>query len=410
MGKNTRLIFIVAAVSGLLILLAILLLQKNTSPNTSRSKQYTVKEVSRGPVTLSIFASGVVESDDEIIIRSPEQSIIKSVYKNAGSHVKKGELLVELDEKSVLKEIDRMKNQLEIKQNSLEKLRLRTQNTRLSLDRNEEAKKLRITSLKSNLAEQKKMLEAGTISQTRVDRTQQEIGMAENDLESQKEKNSIRIQQLEIDEESLLLQINSQEKNLQEKQALLGKLRITAPEDGIIQAINNNEGQRIEQDAVILRMSNFSSFKVVGWVHEKYASRVETGNRVNVNLNNEHIEGTVGEITPMIEDQMIYFDVHLADKKHEGLKINKSVSLEVINRKHKDVLRVKKFDELKYSSLQLLYVIKGKEAVKTSVTFGTVGNEWAEILSGADEGDRFLLGYPNVENGPDKFRIKKNQL
>lgn len=410
MGKNTRLIFIIAAVSGLFILLAILLQQKNKPAGEVSSDSFTIEEVSMGPVISSLQASGVIESDDEIIIRSPERSIIKKVYKNAGTLVKKGELLIELDEKSVQKEIERMKNQLDIKHNSLEKSRLNAQNTRLSLDRNEEVKRLRIVTLKSNLAEQEKMLEAGAISETRVDRTRQEVEAAEADLQSQIEKNAIRIQQMDADERGLLLQINSQEKNLKEKQALLGKLRVKAPAEGVILAINNSEGQRIEEDAMLLRMSDMSSFKVVGWVNEKYTSRLQTGNRVLVNLDNEKLEGVVGEITPMVDDQMIHFNVHLTDKKHQGLEINKSVSLEVISRSHDDVLRIKKLPEIENSTRQMLYVLHDREAVKTEVIFGTIGNEWCEIVSGLVEGDQILIGTGNAENGPARFNVKKSQL
>ncbi len=410
MGKNTRLIFIIAAVSGLFILLAILLLQKNKPAGEVSSDSFTIEEVSMGPVISSLQASGVIESDDEIIIRSPERSIIKKVYKNAGTLVKKGDLLIELDEKSVQKEIERMKNQLDIKHNSLEKSRLNAQNTRLSLDRNEEVKRLRIVTLKSNLAEQEKMLEAGTISEARVGRTRQEVEAAEADLQSQIEKNAIRIQQMDADERGLLLQINSQEKNLKEKQALLGKLRVKAPAEGVILAINNSEGQRIEEDAMLLRMSDMSSFKVVGWVNEKYTSRLQTGNRVLVNLDNEKLEGVVGEITPMVDDQMIHFNVHLTDKKHQGLEINKSVSLEVISRSHDDVLRIKKLPEIENSTRQMLYVLHDREAVKTEVIFGTIGNEWCEIVSGLAEGDQILIGTGNAENGPARFHVKKSQL
>ncbi len=409
MGKNTRLLLILLAASGIFILMAIFLLSQQSSSPAANEK-YIVETVDRGEVISSVKASGIVESDDEIIVRSPEQSIIKKVYKNAGARVTKGELLIELDEKSVQSEIDRMQNQLELKQNALEKLQLNAQSTRLNLDRNEEAKRLRISNLKSTLEQQEKMLNEGSISQTRIDRTKQEIEMAETDLQSQIDRNLIRIQQMDADERGILLQIHSQEKNLKEKQNMLDKLKVRAPADGVILAINTNEGQRIESDAMMLRMSDLSSFKVVGWVNERYAPLIQTGNRVSVDLDDEILQGVVGEITPMVEDEMIHFDVHLNDKKHQGLTINKSVSLEVVSRQHDDVLRLKKHAELENASHLFLYVIDNNQAVKTEVILGTPGNEYCEIVSGLNEGDRVLIGNADVENGPDKFRVKKSQL
>jgi len=410
MGKNTRLLYILLAVSGIFILMAIYLFSRNDAESDYSRQKFLVETVGRGQVISSVKASGIVESDDEIIVRSPERSIIKKVYKNAGAHVRKGELLIELDEKSVQDEIDRMKNQLELKQNALEKLQLNAQSTRLNLDRNEEAKRLRINSLKTTLEQQEKMLNEGTIPETRVERTKQEIEMAETDLQSQIERNTIRIQQMDADERGLMLQIHSQEKNLSEKQNILSKLKVKAPADGIILAINSNEGQRIEIDAMMLRMSDLSSYKVVGWVNEREAPRIQTGNIVSVYLDEEKLEGVVGEITPMVEDEMVHFDVHLKEKKHPGLEINKSVSLEVISRQHNDVLRITKYPEFENVSHRFIYVLNNRDAVKTEVIFGTNGNEYCEVVSGLNEGDRVLIGKYDPKNGPDKFRVKKSQL
>lgn len=410
MGKNTRLLLILLAASGILIFLAIILLTKDSTTSAETNQKFIVETVDRGEVISSVKASGIIESDDEIIVRSPERSIISKVYKNAGAKVEKGELLIELDKKSVQSEIDRMKNQLELKQNALDKLQLNAQSTRLSLDRTEEAKRLRITKLKSTLEQQEKMLSEGNISETRVDRTRQEVEMAETDLQTQIEKNAIRIQQMDADERGLLLQIHNQEKNLEEKQQLLGKLKVKAPADGVILAINSNEGQRVESDAMLLRMSDLSSYKVVGWVNERDASRVQTGDDVSVYVGEETLQGVVGEITPMVEDEMVHFDVHLKDKKHSGLEINKSVSLEVTGVQHNDVLRVKKHPEFENASHLYLYVLDNRNALKKEVIFGTIGNNYCEIVTGLNEGDEVLVGHIDAENGPDKFRVKNSQL
>lgn len=410
MQENKRLLFILLAVSGILLLAATALLFRTKSTWHNNDTPYSVETIKRGSVISSVKASGVVESDDEIIIRSPERSILKKVYKNAGSKTSKGELLLELDEKSLRQEIDRLKNQLEQKQNSLEKIQLNGQNSRLSFDRTEDVKRVRINTLKSTLQVQEKMLADNNIDESRVEKTRQEIAMAETDLQTQVEKNAIRIQQMDADERGMLLQINSQEKTLTEKQALLNKLKIKAPADGVILAINNKEGQRIESDAMLLRMSDMASHKVVGWVNEKYARYIQTGNVVYVNPENKKTEGVVGEITPMVDDEMIHFNVHLNDKRSPVLKIGQSVSIEVVSRQHENVLRIKKQTYFEKSPRQYLYVINNKQAEKKEIILGTIGNEWCEVLSGLKEGDRILSGQPITKNSPDTVPFKKKYL
>ena len=75
--------------------------------------------------------------------------------------------------------------------------------TKVDLDYNVQVKNLRIASLKSELADQEQLLEVGGISPARFEKTRQELELAEKDLFMLKEKNSIRLEQLEADEEGL---------------------------------------------------------------------------------------------------------------------------------------------------------------------------------------------------------------
>lgn len=410
MEKNKRLHYTLLSVTGIFLIAAIVLLVKAKSSTPKPTTAYSLETVDRGSVTLSIKASGIVESADEITLRSPERGILKKVYKNAGSKANKGELLLELDEKTVLDDIERTENQLTLKRNSLEKIRLNAQNTQLSLDRSETAKQQRINTIKSTLEAQEKMLAEGKIDESRVQRTRQELENAEAELQALVERNTIRIQQMDADERGMLLQIHNQEKTLQEKQQLLQKLKIKAPADGVILAINSNEGQRVESDATLLRMSDLSSFKVVGWINEKFSRYLKTGNLVHVAINNEILEGVVGEITPMVDDEMIHFNVYLKDKKHAGLKINQSVSIEVISRQHDNVIRVQKQAYFEKHNRHFLYVVNGKHAEKKEVIFGTIGNNWCEIVSGLNEGDQILAGTPLTAESRNRIAVKRKYL
>lgn len=410
MEKKNKLPLILSVAAGILVLVIVLFVLPPRCQTAKPTGSYQLETVERGTVVASIKASGVIESDDEITLRSPERGILKKVYKSAGSMAHKGELLLELDEKSILEDIERAENQLTIKRNSLEKMKLNAQSTQLSLDQNEMAKRMRINSLQSTLSTQKKMLDEGKIDESRVRRTQQEIENAEADLQTQIERNAIRIQQMDADERGILLQIHNQEKALREKQQLLQKLKINAPADGVILAINSNEGQRIESNAMLLRMSDLSSYKVVAWTNEKFARYIKTGNRVLVNAGNATLEGRVGEITPMVDDEMIHFNVYLNDKQHAGLTVNQSVSVEVISRQQNNVLRIPKHPYYEKNNRHFLYVVDGKHAEKREVIFGTLGNEWCEIVSGLNEGDQLLAGTPLTAESRDRISLKRKYL
>lgn len=406
MGSKTR-ISIFGSIAVLFIILFVLFVYpKFKVPATLLSGTFKTEIIERGEVQAYIEASGVVESENEVLVLSPAQSIIQSILKEPGSWVEKGEIILKLNTESIQGEIERIADQLEMKRNTLEKTRLNSQSTRLDLDYNEEVKKLKITSLKSQLADQEQLLEVGGISPARLEQTRQEITLAEKDQNMLVEKNSIRLKQLEAEENGLLLQIRAQEKELEEKREILNKMEIKAPSSGIILNVAGNVGQQVGNDKMLVKMSDLTSFKINGSVDEKYAKQIKTGNRVVVTIDNEELEGRIGNITPIVENQKVQFNVHLKQKSHPKLFANQNVELKIINTKKADVLRVKKFAELLEEEKPFVFVIQGNAAVKKEIVLGIIGNDSCEIISGVNEGDEIIIEGTSAWKNLDKIEIQ----
>ncbi len=379
-------------------------------PSAVRTTNIETEVVERGSIILSINATGVVDSENEVLILSPGAGIIQSIYAEPGSKVKKGELIMQLNTESVRDEIEKIKDQLEVIRNNLERTRLNAQSTRLDLEYNEEVKKLKIASLKSQLADQEQLLDVGGISPARIDQTKQEIVLAEKDLQTLVEKNSIRLKQLESEERGLLLQIRMQEKVLDEKEKLVEKMSIRAPSAGIVLSITGRTGEKVGNDNLLVRMSDLTSFKVIGSIEEQHASLLKTGTKVLVNIENEQLEGTVGNITPMVENNKIQFNIHLEESSHPMLLANQRVEIQIISDFKEETLRLKKYPGCEISPSQKLFVVNGGKAVKREFTLGIVGNEYCEILSGLQEGDIVVTDGLNAFIHLDEIDIENEKF
>lgn len=407
MGNKKKLPFFLIAAFALIALAAVIYVSGILVPNTLKRGNYTTTTVEKGQVLSAINATGVVESENEVLILSPGTGIIQSILTEPGIRVKKGDLILQLDPDGVRNEIENIKDQLEVKHNNLERTHLNAQSTRLDLEYNEEVKKLRITSLKSQLADQKQLLEVGGISPARIDQTEQEITLAKKDLETLTEKNSIRLKQLKIEERGLLLQINMQEKLLEEKEKLLREMSIRAPSSGIILAVNGHEGEKTGADKLLVRMSNLSSFKISGSIEEQHAKQLKTGNKVLVKLEDEQLEGTVGTVTPLVENNKIQFNVHLKESSHPKLIANQQVQIQIINNLKNNTLRIKKQPDFESGKTQTIFVLKDNKAVKKEFTPGIIGNDYCEILSGLNEGDIVITDGMNAFRHLDEIEIQK---
>jgi len=387
MGTKKNLTIAVVVFTAIIAISAIVYFSGLLAPNTFKSGNFENVTVNRGEVISTMQAAGVVESENEVIVLSPAASIVKSILKEPGSQVKPGEIILQLQTETVQDEIDRLNDQLEVKRNNLERNQLTAQSTKLDLDYNEEVKRLKVISLKAQLSDQEQLLEVGGISPARVEETKQEITLAEKDLAMLIEKNSLRLKQLKAEDRGLLLQIRMDEKALEEKLALLSKMNVRAPSAGMILNISASVGEKVPADKMLVRMSDLSSFKLIGSINEQFAGQIKTGSQVFVTVENEILSGLIGNITPLVENNKVQFNVHLNESSHPNLIANQNVQIEILINKQENALRIKKLPGFENGKNQKVYVIEGDKAIKREILLGIVGNEYCEILSGLMEGD-----------------------
>lgn len=355
------------------------------------SKKYQTSVVDRGQVFIPLDAIGTVEPENEVIMLSPLTSIIRKINKEPGSRVKKGEVIIELDPEPTRQEIEQLTDQLEVKSNSLERSRLEGQMARIDLDFNVEVKKLKILSIKTQLASEEQLLSVGGISSAKIDETKQNLVLAEKDLGVVLKKNDIRLKQMKTEEIGLNLQIEIQKKQLAYKQEMLGKSDIKAPSDGIILSVSGKEGEKVGNDKMLITMSDLTTFKIKGLIDEKLSEQIKTGSPVFVLSEKEKLAGTIGNVTPTVSDNKIQFNVHLENSNNPKLIPNQAVKLLVLKSVKYSVLRISANNNFKANSEQTVYILDSGKVVSRTVNFGIKGNEYLEVISGLNEGEKVIL-------------------
>ena len=382
---------LVAIGSLLVIILLAFLGFKQFLPPSLKADEYQTAVVDSGRVIRSFPAQGIVSPESEVFILSPASTIITQIHIEPGSHVRRGEVIMVLDPESIEDEIDRLLDQLEVKQNNLQKNRLNARNTKIDLDYNVEVKKLRIASLKAQLADQEQLLEVGGISPAKFDETKQELVLAEKDLEMVLEKNSIRLEQLETDEEGLKIQINIQEKEMEAKKDLLNKMIVRAPSNGIILAVSAREGEKVNQDRLLVTLSDLTSFKIVCRIDEANAGILETGGRIYALVDDVKLPGQIGSISPVIEEGKVEFNAYLEQSSHEVLRPNLSLEIMVVSSERDSVLRVSRGPVFGRGDIHDVFVISSGTATRHTIETGMKGLENIEIISGLSWGDEIII-------------------
>jgi len=377
--------------AAILLSATIFILVKYVPFGKINSREFEISTVEIGSVISTCKAEGTVEPESEVLILSPASSIIKKIVKDVGSKVNSGEAIIILDPTPVQEQIEKINDQLEVKRNSLRKNQLSAKSMRVDLDYNVEVKKLKIASLKSVLADQKQLFEVGGISTAKIDKTKQELILAEKDLQTTNAKNRIRLQQLVTDEKGLKLQIEIQEKELAVQELLLEKMIIRAPSAGIILSLDGKQGEKISKDKMLISMSNLSNFKILAVIEEDNSELIRTGVPVLVNLDGEELEGQVGTVSPMIKNKNVEFDVYMDESNHWKLRPNLTVPLRIVLARNDSVKRVKLGPSLHRSSSFDIYKVEGDVATLQNISTGLQGDSYIEITSGAIPGDQLII-------------------
>ena len=205
-------------------------------------------------------------------------------------------------------------------------------------------------------------------------------------------KNTIRLQQLVIEERGLELQIDIQEKELEAKMETLSKTSVRAPSSGIILSINGREGEMVSKDKLLVRISDLSSFKISASIEEGLADQVKTGKTVFAIVDREKLIGQIGMVYPDLEGNKLKFDVFLEESNHPKLLSNMNLQLLVVRRLKEDVLRLEIGEESGRGKNIEIYVKERDKLVKRTIGVGL-------------RGVRKLARKFNVETSPAGTRI-----
>jgi len=181
-------------------------------------------------------------------------------------------------------------------------------------------------------------------------------------------------------------------------QEKINKATLLAPIDGVITAIEKEEGEIATVGSVIVSMINSNLFQVEANVSETEIAKIKLGNVAEMTLDalpSDKFSGKVIKVDPAetIVSGVIYYKItSVFDASDERIKSGMTVNLDIQTEKKENVLYlpyyvVKSRDGEKYVSVLEKGAIKEK-TIKT----GLEGETDIEITEGLQEGEQVVFG------------------
>lgn len=345
-----------------------------------------------GAVENTLTASGEVQPEFEQVITSPITAVIQQVSLDAGSNVKAGEKILELDKEATQLNFDKEKDQLDLKRNTIVKLHLDLDKSFYDLKISDSIKAMKIASLKADVENAKRLQKAGGGTREAIETAQMNLRIAE--LEKKQLENDIKIKQqtmrADLRESELSAQI--QEKQLMEYNSKLQKANIIAMRPGVLTYVNKNLGSKVAEGEILARLADLGSFKIIGAISDNYADQVKIGMPVIIRINNTQLRGSLTNIQPSVQNNILSFDVALDSKSTDMLRPKLKVEAYLITAAQQNVVRVANGPAFKGATVQDVFVLrKDGKAEKRTVKIGLTNFDYVEIKEGIKPGETVII-------------------
>ncbi len=384
---------------------------KPTPPMTS----VRVEAASQRKLIETVKAPGKIEARTKVDISSEVSSRIEQLPFGVGDTVKRGDIVVKLDDSDLKASLDAAKARAKGEESSLQAETARLTGLISSL-----------TTARANFERQQALFTSGDLAQRDLDSALETVINAEAQVEAAKFSISMRENSLA----AANFDVNQIERRLE-------KTVIRSPMDGVLTARNAEIGEVVlvgtmnNPGTVILKIADLSRMLVLAEIAESDISRVANGQGAKVHINayrDEVFSGTVtliglertvkadgsgyyeAEIEIDLRGKLIrtggLANVDIEIESHDGLAIE---SQAVVDRKiddlPEDVKRDNPLVDRTRTTASVVYRMVDGKAVCTPVRRGPSDDTHVQLLAGLNEGDVVVVGpYKVLE------QIKHGQL
>ena len=385
-SQNRRKAFVITLIS-VAVLIGAITLVRGLFKSTLKNSEITTSVVTIGNIENTVNATGEVLPEFEEILTSPINASIKNVIMDAGNKVKVGQSILTLDKSATQTDYDKLKFQLESKQNEIKKLKLDLDKSFFDIQSNNDIKQLHISNLADAVENAKRLYNAGGGTREGIEQAQLNLKVAQ--LEKKQIENEIRnkqqTMQIEIKEAQIAADIlNSDLTALQRK---LNLANIIATRAGVVTYVNKNIGANVKEGEAIARIADLGSFKVQGSISDNSLDQLHIGLPVIVLINDDQLRGHVINVSPSIQNSIISFDIQLDERNNKQLRPNMKVDVYLVTATHNRIMRVANGPAFKGPALQDIFVVSNGKAEKRTVHIGLANFDYVEIKDGVKPGD-----------------------
>jgi HlyD family secretion protein len=395
---------------GLLLLFVGYKLLFASSVSTFRTDKdkLSIADVSQGKFDDYITINGNVAPITTIFMDAYEGGRVEEKLIEEGAMVKKGDIILKLDNINLYEQILQSESGLALKQNDLRQTKLNFDSRQVEGRRSLATASTELQRLKRNFEQNQSLFEEELISKEAYQLSKENFEL------SQKQHDIVKVQtenDNELRETSLPVletDLNRMQKTLGMVYQRLDHLNVRAPADGQLGFLDAEIGQNITQGQRIGQINVLTDYKIEASIDEHYIDRVQRDLTAILERNGKEYPLRLRKVYPEVRNGKFKVDLVFTADKPETIRTGQSYNIKLQLGESSEALLLPKGSFFQSTGGQWIFVVgpDGEEAIRRNIRIGKQNSRYYEVLEGLQAGEKVITSNYDTFGEAERIVLK----
>ncbi len=367
--------------------------------------------VSRHNIRSVVSTNGKIEPVQNFEAHTPVATTVKKLFVKEGDHVKKGQLLVRLDDAEALSQAARALAQVRASQADISAIKSGgIREELLTLDAQLVKARTERDTAQRNLDALRRLQQKSAASPGEVKDAEEQLERTVADLKLLQQKQKDRYSQPEI--ARVNAQTGQSNSAYSAAQSILKQMNVRAPFDGVVYSLPVHQGTYVNPGDLVLQEADLSKVLVRAFVDEPDIGRLTPGQPIEVGWDatpDRVWRGKVNLVPAAVKlhgTRNVGETTCVVDNKDFRLLPNINVGVTIVTAEHHDVLTVPREAVRQDDSKTFVYQVVNNELHHREIQTSISNLTQVEVTSGLSENDRVALTSTNFKPLHDSLAVK----
>ncbi|MFZ5987790.1 MAG: efflux RND transporter periplasmic adaptor subunit [Bacillota bacterium] len=403
----------------LVLLMAVLLIVSGCSARASKDgineagKPVTVSTsiVQRTKIEKVQTVTGKAKPVKDITIVPKVPGKVAKVYVNLGDEVKKGQTLFTIDDKEIRLQVAQAEASLNMAKANLDRSRGGAMELQMAqLESSLNTAQINLNDAKKMYEDTKALYENGMASKQNLDSAETRYKIAVEQYYTAKKAKELT--ETKINNENLAssrAQVKQAEAAYELAKSQLENTTVVSPEDGIVSALNIDEGELVSSAVAAVSIVDISSIIVDVNVMENIVNKLSMGQRYDVLIKSVKEEPFLGEVISISPNadprtQAYLTRVRVANSQNI-VKGGMVAEVRVVTEEKDNIIAVPLECVVDENGKKVIYIVEGDKALKREISTGVSDEKFVEIIGDVKEGDKVIVKGQNFVKDNSKVIV-----